>query len=125
MHSRIPAACASSAITRAFALNCSTSSGVSASPVNVLSTRTSSALAGGEDVPEAPQPLVEVERRVPAQRHAAQPEPVEQPPCLVDLRRPEPVGVEVLEKSLDGTDLDVLEPRLGQPVQRLARACTA
>ena len=76
-------------------------------------------LGGGEDVPEAPHPLVEMERRVAAQRHAALPEPVEQPPCLVDLRRPEPVGIEVLEKSLDGTDLDVLEPRLGQAVQRL------
>ena len=29
---------------------------------------------------------------MPTERHASLPEPVEQPPCLVDLARPEPVG---------------------------------
>ena len=82
-------------------------------------------LAGGEDVPEAPHPLVEVERRVPAQRHAAQPEPVEQPARLVDLRGPESIGVEVLEESLDGTDLDVLESRRATARAAPRRACTA
>ncbi len=76
-------------------------------------------LARSEHVAQAPHPLVEVDRRVPAERHAAQAVRVEQPPRLVDLRRPEAIGVEVLEEPLDGADLDGVEACLRQPAQRL------
>ena len=118
MQRRIPAACASSAIARAFALNCSTSAGVSASPVNVLSTRTSSALPAARTFRR---------RRIPSSRwsDACPLSDTHRCPnrsrslCVSSISVGHSVGIEVLEESLDGTDLDVLESCLAQPAQRL------
>ena len=76
-------------------------------------------LAGPEHVAQPGPAELLVQRRMAAHAHAAQAAAVEQPARVVDLRS---VGVEVLEEALHRADLDVLEPGLGQPAQRLFEA---
>ena len=115
----MPASCAASARARAPSLNASISVGSLRVAGERVQDEDAELPAGAEHAVQPASALLEVERRVPAHGHAGKTVGVEQPPGRLDLLGPEPVGVEVLEEALHRTDLDVDEPRLGEPAKRL------